>query len=316
MANFKELKGRVKGVVVVMTTPFREDYSVDEEGVRKLTRFLLDSGLKEGNGVLVPAGSTGECPMLTDEERKTIFKIVKEEAGDSIPVVGGCNHTDTRTVIKLVHYAEEAGLDGVMISPPYYWKPNEEIVLTHYKAIAKETQMGIMVYNNWFASQWDIPVETMVKLVNEVPNIVALKENTLYIEKFAKMVEAVGDKIAVINGAGEPHEPYAALMGAQGFVTGEACVIPQTCLAIYEAGVQKDYEKAKDILRKAKPLLDFFFSGPHGASYLVRIKTALNVLGLPGGIPRLPLLPADEKLKAEAKRAVDSYELPERWNKK
>ena len=78
----------------------------------------------------------------------------------------------------------------------------------------------------------------------------------------------------------------------------------------------EDYEKAKDILRKTKPLLDFFFSGPHGASYLVRIKTALNVLGLPGGVPRLPLLPADERIKAEAKKVLDSYELLEKWNEK
>ncbi|BER91826.1 dihydrodipicolinate synthase family protein [Atrimonas thermophila] len=316
MQSFDELRENIKGVVVVMTTPFKDNYEVDEEGVRKLTRFLIDSGIKRGTGVLVPTGSTGECPMLSDEERARIFKIVKEEAGDAVPVLGGCNHTDTRTVIKLVKYAEEAGLDGVMISPPYYWKPNEEIILTHYKAIARESKMGIMVYNNWFASQWDIPVETLAKLVDEVPNIVALKENTPYIEKFWKVVNAIGDKISVINGSGEPHEPYTALMGARGFVTGEACIIPQTCVAIYQAETQKDYEKAKDILLKAKPLLDFFFAGEHGASYLIRIKAAMNLVGLPGGIPRLPLLPASEEIKQQAKKLLDEYPLPEPWNKK
>lgn len=316
MLNLEELRESIRGVVVVMVTPFKEDYEVDEEGVRKLTRFLIDSGIKRGTGVLVPTGSTGECPMLTDEERARIFKIVKEEVGNTVPVLGGCNHTDTRTVIKLVRYAEEVGLDGVMISPPYYWKPNEQIVLTHYRAIAKETKLGIMVYNNWFASQWDIPVETLIKLVNEVPNIVALKENTPYIEKFSKVVGAIGDKISVINGAGEPHEPYTALMGARGFVTGEACIIPKTCVAIYEAEVKKDYEKAREILRQAQPLLDFFFAGEHGASYLVRIKAAMNIVGLPGGIPRLPLLPASEEVKQKAKKALDAYPLPELWNKK
>lgn len=74
MNSYETLKERTKGVVVVMTTPFREDHSLDEEGLRRLTRFLLDSGLREGNGVLVPAGSTGECPMLTDEERKPYSK--------------------------------------------------------------------------------------------------------------------------------------------------------------------------------------------------------------------------------------------------
>ncbi|MCD6545445.1 MAG: dihydrodipicolinate synthase family protein [Thermotogae bacterium] len=315
MVRPEELKEKIRGVTVVMITPFKEDYTLDEEGLRKLTRFLVDSGVKNGTGVLVPAGSTGECAMLTDEERKRIFEIVKEEAGDEVPVIGGCNHTDTRTVIKLVHYAEEAGLDGVMISPPYYWKPNEEIVLTHYKAIAKETELGIMVYNNWFASQLDIPLETLIKLTNEVPQIVALKDNTPYIEKFKKTVEALGDKITILNGAGEPHEPYTAQMGAKGFVTGEACIIPQTCVNIYKAEKEGDYEEAKRILREAAPFLDFLLGGEHGAAYIARIKVSLNLVGLPGGIPRLPLLPADEKVTNEAKKLIDSYKLPELWNK-
>lgn len=307
------LKEKIKGVVVVMITPFKENYELDEEGLRKLTRFLIDSGIKEGKGVLVPAGSTGECAMLTDEERKRIFQIVKDEAKNEVPVIGGCNHTDTRTVIKLVHYAEEAGLDGVMISPPYYWKPDERMVLTHYKAIAKETSLGIMVYNNWFASQLDIPVDLMVKLVDEVPNIVALKDNCNVISKLAKMIEVLGDRISIVNGSGEPHEPYAALMGARGFVTGEACVIPKTCVAIYEAEERKDWDKAKELLKKSSIVWNYLLSGNHIADYIVRVKAALNILGLPGGIPRLPLLPASEEEKEELKRLLSKFELPELW---
>lgn len=316
MSRFKDLKDKIRGVVVVMITPFKEDYELDEDGLRRLTRFLIDSGIKEGKGILVPAGSTGECPMLTDEERERIFKIVKDEAKDTVPVIGGCNHTDTRTVIKLVHYAEEAGLDGVMISPPYYWKPSEKIILNHYKAIARETELGIMVYNNWFASQLDIPVETMVRLVDEVPNIVALKDNSPYISKLAKMIETLGERISIVNGAGEPHEPYASLMGSRGFVTGEACIIPKTCLSIYEAEVKEDYQRAKEILRQAKPLLDYILdAGDSGADYIVKIKAGLNILGLPGGIPRLPLSPADESTKNRLRKLLEEYPLPEPWKK-
>ena len=316
MSRFKDLNDKIRGVVVVMITPFKEDYELDEDGLRRLTRFLIDSGIKEGKGVLVPAGSTGECPMLTDEERKRIFKIVKDEAKNTVPVIGGCNHTDTRTVIKLVHYAEEAGLDGVMISPPYYWKPSEKIILNHYKAIARETELGIMVYNNWFASQLDVPVETMVRLVDEVPNIVALKDNSPYISKLAKMIETLGERISIVNGAGEPHEPYASLMGSRGFVTGEACIIPKTCLSIYEAEVKEDYQRAKEILRQAKPLLDYILdAGDSGADYIVKIKAGLNILGLPGGIPRLPLSPADESTKNRLRKLLEEYPLPEPWKK-
>ena len=312
--DYKRLRDRVKGIVVVMVTPFKKNYEIDVEGLKKLTRFLIDSGIKEGTGVLVPTGSSGECPMLTGEERKEIFEIVKKEAGDTVPILGGCNHTDTRTVIKLAHYAEEAGLDGVMISPPYYWKPTEEIVLTHFKAIAKDTNMGIMVYNNWFASQLDIPVETIVKLINEVPNIVALKENTQSLAKFGQVIDSVGDKISVINGNGEPNEPYASSMGAKGFVTAEACIIPKTCVDIYKSEVECDYKKAKEIIQDASELLDFFFSGTAGSDYITRIKAAMNSVGLPGGIPRLPLLPVDEKFKTELKEITENYKLAEQWN--
>lgn len=313
----KALKDRIKGVVVVMVTPFREDYELDEEGLRRLTKFLVESGIKEGMGVLVPAGSTGECPMLTLEERKRIFAIVKEEAGNAVPILGGCNHCDTREVIKLARYAEEIGLDGIMVSPPYYWRPDEKIILTHYKAIAEETSLGIMVYNNWFASQFDIPVRTMAKLVEEVPNIVALKENTPFIAKFAEMVRVLGDRIAIINGAGEPHEPYAALMSAKGFVSGIACIIPRTCLSIYRAEAAKDYEGAKRIVDRIAPLIDFFTRGDHEADYILRIKAVMNSLGLPGGSPRLPFTPVSEEVRVKGaeilSKLLEEENLVESW---
>jgi len=313
LTKYDELGDKIRGVVVVMITPFKSNYEVDEDGVRKLTRHLIDNGIKTGYGVLVPTGSTGECAMLTDEERKRIFKIVKDEAKNDVPILGGCNHTDTRTVIKLVKYAEEVGLDGVMISSPYYWKPSEEILLTHFKAIAKETKMGIMVYNNWFASQLDIPVDTMVKLVKEVPHIVALKDNSIIVSKLARMIKVLGDKIAVVNGSGQAHEPYAALMGAKGWVTGEASLIPKTCLEMYKAELEGDYKKVLNILDKASALLDFIAGGENDAAYISRTKAAMNLVGLPGGIPRLPLLPADDKIKDELRKILNKCDLPEPW---
>jgi len=306
MKTNEALKDRIKGVVVVMVTPFLDNFELDEAGLRKLTRFLIESGVREGKGVLVPTGSTGECPMLSLEERERVFAIVKEEAGDEVPVFGGCNHCDTREVIKLARCAEKVGLDGIMVSPPYYWKPNEEIILAHYKAIAEETGLGIMVYNNCFASQLDIPVDVMARLVEEVPTIVALKENTPFIAKFAEMVRVLGDKIVIVNGAGEPHEPYAALMGAKGFVSGIACAVPKLSLSIYEAEVEGDYAKAKEIVNSAVPLIDFFTKGEHEADYIVRIKAVMNLMGLPGGRPRLPLVPASEEIARKGKEIVDS----------
>lgn len=311
--KYDELRDKIRGVVVPLITPFKSNQEIDEDGLRKLTRYLIDNGVTTGYGTLIVTGSSGECPMLTDEERKREFEIVKDEAKNDVPILGGCNHTDPRTVIKLAKYAEEAGLDGLMISPPYYWKPSEEMILAHYETIVKGTKMGIMVYNNWFASQVDIPVETMVKLVKEVPQIVAIKDNSIVLSKLARMVKTLGDRITVLNGSGEPHEPYAALMGAKGYVTAEACLIPRTCVDIYKAELKGDYKKALDILDKASTLLDFLLGGENGTDYLVRIKAGMNLVGLPGGITRLPIPPADDNIKGQLRKILDKYPLPESW---
>jgi len=309
----EELKEKIKGVVVVMTTPFKPNFELDEKGLRKQTRFLLDNGIRNGSGVLVPTGSTGECPMLTDEERRRVIQIVKEEAKDEVPVVAGCNHTDTRTVIKLVHYAEEVGVDGVMISPPYYWKPSEEILLNHYETIAKETDLGIMVYNNWFASQLDIPIESMVKLA-EIPNIVALKECTPNIHKFIGMINALGDTITIVNGSGTAYEPACSAVGSRGFVSGEANFIPKTSVEIYRAEEEGDYNRALKLCRQIAPLVDFILGGTSPADYIARIKATMDMVGIPAGPPRPPLLPPDEQTKAQLKKLLGETKLFEKFD--
>ncbi len=251
--------------------------------------------------------------MLTNEERGKIFKIVVEEAQGRTPVVVGCNHTDTGVVIKLAKYVEAAGADGLMISPPYYWAPSEEITLNHYKTICKETNLGVMVYNNWFATQVDISVETMSKLA-ELSNIVALKENTPYIEKFNRIASVLGDKITIIDGFGERHGgPYAFLTEVKGFVTAVANFIPNTMLEIYKAERKSEYVAARDISQKITFLLDFIFGGGSSADYIARTKAAMELLGVPAGPPRPLLIPLDEKGKEKLKKLLTETELFDKY---
>lgn len=303
MTDFKELSKRIKGAIVVMITPFRDNYEIDKDGVKRLTRFLIESGIKEGTGALIPAASYGESPMLTAEEQSAIFKIVKKEAANEVPVIGGCIHTDTRTVIKLVKYAEEAGLDAVMVTPPYYWKPTEKVVLTHFSAVAEKTNLGIIAYNNCFATQMEMTVEIMVKLVNNIPNIIAIKDSTSRVEKFTETVNALGEKVSVLNGYFAGNEPEASIRGAKGFICGEINVLPKDFINIYKAEKERNFEKAKKIIKEITPISDFI-NGGDGPENIVRIKAIMNKLGLPGGIPRLPLLPIDITLQKELSKTV------------
>ena len=299
----EELKEKLVGVQIVMPTPFKENYELDKEGLRKLTRFLIDRGIKEGEGVLIPAGSTGECPMLDDDERKEVFKIVTEEANGEVPVVVGCNHTDTRTVIKLAKYAQEIGASGVMINPPYYFKPSHEVIMNHYSAVAKEIDIGIMIYNNWFVTQTDISVQTLEKLA-QIPNIIAIKENSPALEKVEEVYYRLGDKINVISGNGDLHEPYLGYLGLPGFVSAFASFMPEKLLEIYRLTKKGEYNKARDAHRKLMPLWDFYKSDDvskyDSAKFIIYLKEIMNYLGLPAGPVRLPLvsLTIEEREKA------------------
>ena len=298
-----DLRKNIEGVAVVMTTAFTSDFELDEEGIRKHTRFLIDNGVVYGTGVLVPAASTSEFPMFTEAEYQKAIQIVKEEAGDDVPVIAGCCHTSTHTVIKMARQAKEAGADGLMVSPPYYWKPSEETILGHFSAVAEATDLGIMVYNNWFATQVDIPLKTTIQLA-EIPNVVALKENTLNMTKFINTVDAVGEKMAIFNGMGLPREPACAFAGANGFVSGLANLLPKTNVDIYLAEKSGNYDKAKELVRGLTPLMDILTGGKDGLENIGRLKAAMQLANIPSGPGRPPILPPDDEVKAQLEKAL------------
>jgi len=138
-----QLKKRIRGVNVVMVTSFRQDGSLDEEAIRKHTRFLIDQGIVEGSGVLIPGGSVGECFSMNLEERKKLAQIVVEEAAGKVPVFPGCNHSGTKLVIDLAQHAQNISADGVMVIPPYYWPPSSKVIIQHYKEVAEAIDIAV-----------------------------------------------------------------------------------------------------------------------------------------------------------------------------
>ncbi len=310
MTKPEELKEKLVGMFVVMVTPFKEDYSLDEEGLRKNTRFLIEKGLKNGDGGLIPGGSTGECFNLTIEERKRVLDIVLDEAKGRLPVIFGCNYTNTKTVIELCKYAEKAGADGVMVMPPYYGVPSEEMVLHFYKDVADSTNLGIMVYNNPEVVGLDLSIKTMLKIIDQVKSVVALKDVGVDFAKWDLATYHLGNKINVGNGAGDAFEPYVTLMGRHWNICAMANVIPELYLEIYKEAKAGNYDKAKILHDKLYPITDVTWNGGEFESqpcFVSFVKAAMNVRKdvLAAGPARLPLLPVSNEWKNRIEKMIN-----------
>jgi 4-hydroxy-tetrahydrodipicolinate synthase len=302
--KLEEMK-ETKGIYLPMATPFKENLEVDEEGLRNNTQFLIEKGYVNGYAVLIPSGSTGECFTLTNEERKRIFKILVEEANGKVPVIAGCNHTSTREVIELAKYAEDIGVDGLMIIPPYYTLPYEEMTIKFFEDIAREVEIGIMVYNNPEVIGADIPINTMIKL-SEIENIVAYKDCTGSFAKYDQTTRFLRDKMNVIDCGGDIYAPFSRLMGRKSVISGFANFVPEIILEMYKSCEKEDYDKAREIRKIMEPLIDLainVFSGQ--ARSISMVKEGNNIRGLAGGPVRPPVLPLDTQDRKKLEDAIN-----------
>jgi len=294
-----ELKEKLRGVLVVMVTPFTEKDEVDEEGLRENTRFLVEKGVN----VLVPTGSTGEFYALFDDERKKVIRTVVDEANGKVPVVAGTAHAGTKLTLEMSRYAEDVGADGAMIVSPYYHHPSDEGIYQHYRTVAEGLNIGIMVYNNPRTSKVTIKPPLMARLA-EIDQIVADKETTYDMKQFHDMISLVGDKIQVLCGMGELWYSFVAPLGSPGFISSTANFAPEISLNLYHAAEKGDFAEVKRVIEFISPLERL--SDKLGHRFVSMVKEAMNLLGLSGGRVRLPLTPLTENEEKELRKALAS----------
>ena len=307
-AKKNELKDRLKGVSIPLVTPLKASGEVDEDGFRKNIQYMIAKGIREGQGFLLVLGSTGEFPSFSREEAARIAKIGVEECKGKVPVVVGCNQSNIEDVIEWGKYVAQLGADAILVRPVYYWGvPTEEMILSHYELVAKNVPTAIVVYNRCLSNLVDLPTSTAVKLA-EMDEVVALKEGTSSISKFDKLVKALTGKISVINGYGEPHEPYSLLMGTDGFLSVAANYMPETALKLFSLAQSDDYVGAEDVHRQMSPMLDTLFSGTYG-QFIGLAKYAAEQVGLAGGPTRRPLPPPSQAQMTAMKKCLQDLGL-------
>jgi 4-hydroxy-tetrahydrodipicolinate synthase len=267
-----------KGVFPAIITPFLKDESLDEEGLKRNIEYLNKTGIAG----IVPCGTTGESATLTFEEHKRVVEIAVEAS--KVPVIAGTGSNNTREALELTRHAAKAGADAALLITPYYNKPNDRGMYEHFKKIAENCDIPIVLYNVPKRTGIDLKPELVAKL-SRIKNIVAIKEASGSLSQQSQIIEQTrGSEFILLSGDDDLTLPTMAL-GGQGVVSVVANVAPRKTVAMVEAVFRGDMEKARELHYELAPLVRamFFETNP------IPVKTAHKYLGLANGPLRLPL---------------------------
>jgi len=291
-----------KGSFVAMVTPFTESGKVDEKGINELVEFHI----KNGTDGIVPCGTTGESPTLSHEEHKRVVEITINAVAGRIPVIAGTGSNSTWEALDLTSHAKEAGADGALIVVPYYNKPTQRGLYLHYKEIADNVDIPIIVYNVPSRTGVNLLPETLAKLA-ELKNIVAVKEASGNLEQMAQIVELCGDKITLLSGDDKLILPVLSI-GGKGVISVVANIIPADVANMVREFEKGNYQTAQNIfISKVYPLSSamFYETNP------IPVKTSVRLMGLPAGNLRLPLTPMSDDNLAKLKSDLVKFNLLE-----
>ncbi|OLZ65922.1 4-hydroxy-tetrahydrodipicolinate synthase [Streptomyces sp. IMTB 2501] len=272
-----------------MITPFTEEGALDLAGARKLAAWLV----AEGCDGLVLSGTTGESPTTTDTEKAELIAAVRESVGDRVPLVAGVGTADTRHTVELARAAEAAGADGVLVVTPYYSRPPQEAVETHFRTVADASGLPVMLYDIPGRTGTRIEPETILRLAAH-ERIVAVKDCS-YDFLGTQKVLAQTD-LAYYAGCDE-HVLALYAIGAAGCISTVANAVPGAIAAILDAFDAGDTARATELQLRATPLIEAMMGA--GLPGTVTAKALLARLGLPGGPVRAPLLPAGHEADDE-----------------
>lgn len=267
-------------LLTAMVTPFKQDGSIDFAGVERLAHHLVDNG---HDGIVVN-GTTGEAPTTTDEEKDEIIKVVIAAVGDRATIVAGAGNNETAHSIELAKRHAKAGAHALMVVTPYYNRPPQAGIEAHFKAIADATDLNVLMYDIPARTGTPIETETIVRLAGH-PRIVALKDAKGDIGATSWVIRRTG--LPVYSGDDMNNLPLLSV-GAVGFISVCGHVIGKQLKEMIDAWFSGQREKATAIHQSLLPV----YTGTFRTQGAILTKASLNLLGLPGGFTRLPLVDA------------------------
>ncbi|WAA10767.1 4-hydroxy-tetrahydrodipicolinate synthase [Fervidibacillus albus] len=285
-------------IVTAMVTPFDNRGNIDFAKTTMLIEYLIENG----SDALVVAGTTGESPTLTLEEKLALFKHTVAVANNRIPVIAGTGGNNTKASIELTKKAEEIGVDAVMIVAPYYNKPNQEGIYRHFESISESTNLPIMIYNIPGRTGVNIQSETIIRL-SERSNIVAVKEASGDLNQMTEIIAQTPEHFRLYSGDDSLTLPVLSI-GGHGIVSVASHVIGLEMKRMIESYLEGDVKSAASLHQKLFPLMKGLFAAPNP----VPVKTALQLKGINVGSVRLPLVPLTGTERAELLKRINEID--------
>ncbi|HUI31674.1 MAG TPA: 4-hydroxy-tetrahydrodipicolinate synthase [Candidatus Acidoferrales bacterium] len=289
-----------RGTGVALITPFQKDGSIDNQRLRELVEFQITNGTE----AILPAGTTGESATLSHAEHHHVMENVLDTANRRVPVIVGAGSNSTREAISLTVHAKSIGADGVLSVAPYYNKPTQEGFFQHYAAISEAVDIPIVVYNVPGRTGSNINAETTLRMAEEIPNVVAVKEASGNISQIMEILRSRPDDFAVYSGDDQIAFTVVSL-GGDGIISVVANQVPKMFGDMIRYCLAGDLENARRLHYKLLPLMNanFIESNP------IPVKATLAMMGMIEEVYRLPLVSPGEATRAKLKKILDELEL-------
>lgn len=304
-----QMRSWLRGPMVAVATPFTENFDLDLDALQQNIRFMIDRGVRTGQGSLLVGGAGGEHPTLSIEERKAVMSAALEAAQGEVPVLTSIQHTDARVIVELARHASKVGIQGAQLGPTYYYTPTEGDVLRLFEMVARESDVSLMIYHTWWEGL-NMSLDLLQRLA-DMESVRALKWSSPDDEHYRQTQLALADRMVIIDNAGQQISSH--VLGAQGFITHLSGFWPEYPLEVWKLLEQRDYAAARDKLASFKWKWTQWRSrvaavtGGEGPF----IKAAMEAVGLRVGPPRPPSVRPPSHLLDELRVLLDSADVPQ-----
>jgi 4-hydroxy-tetrahydrodipicolinate synthase len=292
---------KLEGAFTAMVTPFTEKNEVDEEGFRTNIDFQIEKGISG----LVPVGTTGESPTLTQREHERVIEIAVDQINGRVPTIAGAGSNNTVESLHYLKHAADVGADAALVITPYYNKPTQQGLIEHYKTLAEAVDIPIVMYNVPGRTGVNMLPETTAELA-KIDNIVAMKNASGSVDQASKEVLLTPDNFTVLSGDDGLTLPMMAV-GAKGVISVASNIVPDRVTEMVKLALDGDFDKAREKHFELYNLFKVIFLETNPTP----IKAAMKMLGMPAGDPRLPLVPMSDAGSEKMKKVLQDLGLLE-----